>query len=158
MIRPFFAVVRQAARRWFLLSAVTLMSCQSMTLSPDAENLPVVEVRGAYPSEIASACDEVFNSEGFRLAAIEGGSRTYEKSGSWMQEAAYGSWLSKGVAERLQVEIRNLGADSHVIECEPLLVSHAGTQIEDARGVPKWKRGKYQKMLDQINDRLTHPS
>ena len=135
-----------------VLSPLVMGACQSM--SPESGRLPAVEVSGVYLDEIETACDEVFYAEGYHHAVQSGRTRGYERTGSNLQELAYGSWFDRRVLERVLIHIRNLGADSYVLECEPLIVNRAGSNLEQKRHRSGMKRGTYQRLLARIKDRL----
>ena len=56
------------------------------------------------------------------------------------------------VVERLSVHIRELGADSFEVECEPFVVSRPDHYMEESRKINRMKVGKYQKMLDAVKE------
>ena len=138
---------------FFVLSSI-LTQCQTLTLDMrKAGTLPQTEIEGAYVQEVIDACTEVFGENDYRFVRRRGPRFLYEKEGTMMDVLKWGGFSSETkVVERLSVHIRELGADSFEVECEPFIVSRPDDYMEESRKINRLKVGKYQKMLDAVRE------
>ena len=138
----------------FLLGAL-LTQCQTMSLDMQKSGkLPNVTIDGVFREQVVHACNEVLRDHDYRFSARRGSNYLYEKPGSAMDFLAWGGFSTdQEVVVRLALYIRELG-DAYEIECQPFIVTRPGEHLEEARNVARLKRGKYQKLLDEIKERV----
>ena len=85
-------------------------------------------------------------------------SMVFEKEGSSMNNFAYGSWLGDSkVWIRVKGSVILIGERRSRLECTAFLVRDIGSATEEELPVRGMHRGQYQKLLDQVAQRLNRP-
>lgn len=138
--------------------ALMLTQCQTLTLDMrKSGTLPRIELEGVMFHEIEEACTEVFGAEDFRKAGVRGTRLLYERPGSTMDFLTWGGLRTdEKILVRLAIHMRQLGADAFEVECQPFIVTSAGGHMEAARKISRLSSGKYQKLMDQVKERVTN--
>lgn len=141
-----------------LAGAIALMiltQCQTMSLDMQKSgSVPRVTIEGVYREQVISACTEVLREHDYRFSKSRGSVYLYEKPGTTMDFLAWGGFSSdQEVVIRLAVSIRELG-NAQEVEAQPFIVLRPGEHMEEARKISRLKTGKYQKLLDEVKDRV----
>ncbi len=142
----------QLALGWLVLS-FGLAGCSTLSLDMEKSGtLPTVEIEGVFFEEIVDACNEVLPQHGYEFVRQRGTRLMYEKRASTMDYLAWGGWSTNEdeLIERLSVNLREMGADSFELECQPYFVTDAGGHMEEARKISRMKRGKFQRLLEEV--------
>lgn len=132
-----------------------LTQCQTLSLDMQKSgSVPRVSIDGVYREQVISACTEVLREHDYRFSKSLGAVYLYEKPGSKMDFLAWGGFSTdEEIVIRLAVAIRDLGS-SQEVEAQPYIVLRPGEHMEEARKISRLKTGKYQKLLNEVKERV----
>jgi hypothetical protein len=151
--------VAGSARGWsFALLAVWVClgvgsGCRTADIPPEAR-FASVEIRGNTPGQIAQAAAEVFREEGYEVMSSEPDNLIFEKKASGLNNFAYGNWTENKVWVRVNAAIVPVSEMTFRLQCQAHLLRDRGEPLEEEIKVSRLRRGGYQKLLDEVSERL----
>jgi hypothetical protein len=114
-----------------------------------------VEINGNTPGQISRMAAEVFRENGYLVAHSGLTETVFEKRGSTMNNLAYGNWMGgEPVWVRVKVFIVQTGEMSSRLQCTATLLRDRNGLMEEEIKVSRLRRGPYQKMLEEVRERL----
>jgi hypothetical protein len=129
-------------------------SCRSAK-QPASARFAHVVIAGNTPGQIRNATVGVFLDNGYKARQTDPGNMVFEKEGSRMNNFAYGNWMGDTpVWIRVKASIVALGEMSCRVQCAAYLVRDIGSAAEEELPVSSLHRGLYQKMLEDVANRL----
>lgn len=128
------------------------MGCQTASDGSSRQARVVIENRSA--DEVQAVVLDVFEQNSYEVMLSRPGRMIFEKSGSRMDEVAYGSWLHGETALRVEVTIRPHEGVSQLVEAKGRLIRAAGTYFEDETPQFLQRQARYRKLLDEVARRL----
>ena len=102
----------------------------------------------------------VFGEAGYKANRVPDGAMVFEKEGSRGDQIVYGGLggaaYGGAVTVRVKAEIVELaGQDAHRLQCTAYMVNDAGGGVfEDQQRLANFRRGPYQKLLDEVAAKL----
>ncbi len=112
----------------------------------------VIENRSA--DEVQAVVLDVFEEDSYEVMLSRPGRMIFEKSGSRMDEVAYGSWLHGETALRVEVTIRPHEGVSQLVEAEGRVIRAAGSYFEDETPQFGQRQTRFRKLLEEVARRL----
>src|SRR5882672_1290000 len=136
------------------LCGLAVAGCRSAGKG-QAPQFAAVEIEGNTPGQIRDVATEVFRSHGFRVAQAGLARMVFEKEGTGMDNAAYGDWMGGKVWIRVKASIIAVSDRNFRLECNAYTVQDKGVAgLEQEIKLSKFRRGRYQKLLDEVASRL----
>jgi hypothetical protein len=136
-----------------IVCALVTWGCQSAPKTGSSWLASVI-LHGKTVSQIRITTIDVFQKEAYELRSAEGNELVLEKRGSTMSSVLYGDW-SGGVWTRVKLRIRDYGPDARLLECNAYRVRGRGDAVfEEEQKLSSMKSGPYQKLLDEVKQRL----
>ena len=136
------------------LCGPALSSCKTDP-RPEAARFASIELQGNTPGQIANVATAVFRDHGYKAVQTGYANLVFEKEASRMDNVAYGDWLAdKPVWIRVKAAIVPLAEARFRLQCQAFLVKDKNEAMEEELKV-KFRSGPYQKLLDEIGQRLT---
>lgn len=109
--------------------------------------------------EIGRAAIAVFTSHAYATTLGGPDILVFEKPGGSMDNLLYGGWSPGEVTIRVKVYLTASSATSYLVSCNGFLVRNANDMaIEDEQRLTKLRRGPYQKLLEEMQERLKQPA
>lgn len=104
---------------------------------------------------VAQATAKAFEQEGYTAIVTEGNEMRFDKQGSLMTKAAYGSYGDAGVWHRVKVWLRPLEGKTWRVGCDAFVVRDYGDSFfEEEQQLLKFRSGPYTKILNDIQNHL----
>ena len=151
-----------ARRRVFLalLMVASITGCR--TGEPGPAGFASVVIPHHTAAEIQSATARVFAEAGYPFHSTGTGGMVFEKRGSRGNHLAHGGWITTDEGNqtwvRVKADLVDLGGGAHRLQCQAFMVPHHGDSIfEEEKKVANFRSGPYQKLLDQVAERLKQP-
>lgn len=135
-----------------LIWGLAVLGTACHTASKGGRHTATVVIPGKSLTAIREMTQKVFEEDGYTGTA---GVRTmvFTRPGSTLDNLAYGSWDLSSVSTRVEVTFVEEPSGDYRVECDAFIVRNAGDHVfEDS--YKKSSKGKYQKLLNQIRDRL----
>jgi len=141
----------------FLLVGLFSPGCTSLG-KPASASFASVTLRGKTPQQIQEATLAVFHENGFQGSA-SGPTLVFEREGSRANSIARDGLVRSHYGAvtiiRVRVQLVELGADSHRLQCQAYMVSDAGDAfMQTEHRLANFRSGPYQKLLDDVAKRL----
>lgn len=136
-----------------VLVLVTGEGCHS-TLKSDPHAFAAVELHGNTPGQIRGAALEVFQTNGFTLAKAAKTGDVYEKKGSTLSNITYGNWTGTPIWVRVRTRLVPIGEAAFELRGEAFFVRGKDEPVEEELPVSRLRAGQYQKILNQIAQKL----
>jgi hypothetical protein len=141
--------------QFLLVCVLAGNGCQSSD-KPGSASFASVTISGNTPGQIRDTAIEVFHDDGYKVARREPTRMVFEKEGTGMNNFAYGSWLGDTpVWVRVKASIEPAGEMTFRLQCTAYMVRDIGGSTEEEIKVSGLHRGAYQKLLDEVANRLT---
>jgi hypothetical protein len=113
-----------------------------------------VEIRGKTPDVIRQVTRQVFEEHGY-TGTWGVMSMVFDRPASTLNNLVYGDWDLNSVSVRVEVNFAELGTDGYRVSCEAYRVRNAGDRVfQDSQKLNKISKGPYQKMLNQVKQRV----
>jgi hypothetical protein len=145
----------------FLISALLgaglalLAGCQSGG-EPGTTSHATVQINGKSIAEIQPVARQVFSEEGYHLKGGDQSIMVFDRLGTRRDAIKWGGALTgEGVTMRVKVQFRYLDSTTTLLQADAYAVHDAGDSFfenEDRNVILNHR--PYQKMLDEIKDRL----
>lgn len=141
-----------------ILGGVFLSGCS--TSKPASASFASVDIASQSVEQIQDTTMLVFGEAGYKANRVPDGSMVFEKEGSRGDQIVYGGLggavYGGAVTVRVRAEIVDLvGQDARRLQCTAYMVSHAGDGVfEDKQRLANFRRGPYQKLLDEVAGKL----
>jgi len=133
--------------------------CKSTKPEPPTDSLAFVEIKGKTPLEIARAISDVFREANYlpaRPVANHKMMLMFEKEGTTGDFLMYGDWSSNKPWYRVKLNVKDLGPETQLVECDAFrVIGHGDPRFEEETKLSHFKRKPYQELLDQVKERLT---
>jgi hypothetical protein len=139
-----------------LLLAMGLGNSGCRSPSPEVpDSFAAVIIRGHSRMEIDQVATQVFAKHDYaRVKDFPGPDFTFEKKGTKMNTLVYGGWYGE-VWLRVKVYLDSNGLDVYLLRCDAFMVGdHNDPLVEEEHEQGRSKRGRYQKILDEIKATL----
>jgi len=146
------------AAGWAILCGIFCAGCS--TGKPASAGFASVVIANQSVEKIQQTTALVFEEAGYKASHAKGGPMVFEKEGSRGDQFAYGglggAQYSGVVTVRVKAEIVDLvGQDAHRLQCTAYMVNDAGGGVfEDQQRLANFRRGPYQKLLDEVAGKL----
>ncbi|VGO21631.1 hypothetical protein [Pontiella sulfatireligans] len=138
--------------------ALGITGCRSSNL-PASASFASVEISDCSWQEIRDTTIAVFQENGFTRAPGKATQIVFTKEGSRKDTMAYGGLIAaqEGAATlvRVETELVKLQSGSRRLQCHTFVVTDAGKYNEEKHRLMNMQSKPYQKMLDDIEQRLT---
>ena len=139
-----------------LLSA----GCRSMS-QPASASFASVTIKGKTAEQILGATMVLFGENGYQAAASSQG-LIFQKEGTRGNTIARDGLVATQAGARTLVRVRadvvDVGGGSHRLQCQAYMVSGAGDVFfEEEHRLANFRRGPYQKLLNEVARRLKQP-
>ena len=106
--------------------------------------------------DILDATARVFINNGFTTGKRTKNSAMFERTGSAMQNAAYGTWMGGKMWEQAEVTIEPYAKGAHLVWVEARLVQNKEDEFfKNEHKMSKRARKPYQEMLNQVASDLS---
>ena len=126
--------------------------CQSSRQGKSA--FASVEIQGKTPEAIRQVTRQVFEEEGY-TGSWGVMSMVFDRPASTLNNLVYGDWDLHSMSVRVEVNIAELGPGGYRVSCDASRVRDAGDRVfQDSQKLKKISKGPYQKMLNQVKQRL----
>lgn len=141
-----------------IFSAVVFPGCS--TGKPASASFASVVIPNRSPEEIHDTTVQVFEEAGYRKKRGPGELMVFEREGSRGDQIVYGgiggAAYGGAVTVRVKAEIVDVvGQDARRLQCTAYIVNDAGDGIfEDTQRLANFRRGPYQKLLDEVAAKL----
>jgi hypothetical protein len=115
----------------------------------------VVVIYNQEPEKIIEATTHKFTSVGFTTLTTDDNEGVYERTGSTMQNLAYGSWMEGSIWEKATLTVEPYGNGASLLEAKVDRISNKNDEFfMDKKALSKRQRKPFQEMLDQIATEL----
>lgn len=137
-----------------ILCGVFFSGCS--TSKPAAASFASVVIANQSAETIHDTTMLVFEEAGYKVNRVPGGGMVFEMEGSRGDQILYGGLggaaYGGSVTVRVRVEIVDLvGQDARRLQCQAYIVRNAGDGVfEDKQRLANFRRGPYQKLLDEV--------
>lgn len=155
-MKPITSIYTLAAGLGLSLQLLSLTTgCQSPA-GGKSDRLAAIVVTNRPMSEIEDVTQTVFKENGYQVARHVLGNIVFEKKGTEGNNMVYGDWSENPVWVRIKVFVRRLGSTPQfLVDCDVFMVNdHGDVRFEEEHKLTRMHRSKYQKLLDDIGQRL----
>jgi len=120
-----------------------------------SKRLASVIIENRSREEIDTTVRAVFEEDNYLGIRQAPDAFMFEKKGTSMNKVVYGDWSDKPVWIRVKLGIHDLKKGQTLVDCDVYMVQDRGDAVFEEQHKLSWlKRGPYQKLLDQIKERL----
>jgi len=143
-----------------LAGLLGVLSAGCSTGQPASASFASVVISNQSLETIHDTTVQVFEEAGFKVKRVPKGSMVFEKEGSRGDQFIYGSVggaaYGGAVTVRVKAEIVDLvDQDAYRLQCTAYMVNDAGEGVfEDSQRLANYRRGPYQKLLDEVAAKL----
>jgi len=117
-----------------------------------------VTIKGHSVTDVVLTTRDVFADNGFALAKAEPDRMIFERPGTRSDQIKYGSFGSPDVIIRAKVDLQEMGRETYFLRCDVFAVRDAGdTVLEDETRLILFSNKHYQKILDEVKQRVDNP-
>lgn len=145
---------------WFLVLPLIWLGCQSHPgPGGSSGHLASVLITNQPSLRVEQMTRAVFTAHDYKTARPKTGELMFEKEGTGMNSFVYGDWTGKKVWVRAKVFIKEIAASQQVLlACDGyMVVDHGDAHFEEEHKLTGMHRGRFQELLDEINQRLKFP-
>ncbi len=140
------------------LFSLLAAGCKSLD-QPGSASFASVVIQQRTVAEIEATADQVFRENGYTAYQAGPYRSLYEKEGSRANDLAYngvvGTHYGAKSLVRVKTEVVDLGGGAHRLQCQTYMVRNAGDSFfEEETRLTNFRSGPYQKLLDEIGNRL----
>jgi len=127
---------------------------------PASASFASVVIPGRSNEQIQSTAVKVFEEAGYKAFRVPGGMMVFEREGTRGQQFAYGGLggavYGSAILVRVRAEIVTMvGQDARRLQCKAFIVHDANEGVfEDEQPLANFRRGPYQKLLDEVAAKL----
>ena len=133
---------------------VAASGCRSTDNSGSA-GFASVMISGNTPGQIRNGTVEVFRADGYKVARSDPDRMIFEKEGSGMNNFAYGNWIGdSAVWVRVKASVMTAGEMTFRLQCRAYVVRDIGGSTEEEIILPGYRKGPYQKLLEEVARRF----
>lgn len=136
-----------------LLCSCSLLSSGCRSDKSGTGSMASVVVHNVDPGAVRGATIDVFESDGYKLARRDKESMVFEKKASSMTNLAYGNWMESQVWSRVTVFVEPMSESVVRVRCSGYAVRDKGGATEEQ--LKTYRRGPYQKLMDEVARRLS---
>ena len=134
------------------ISGLAGAGCHSA--KPGAANgFASVEITGNTPGQISAVAVEVFEAHGFKTTRRGIDNLVFERKGTTMDNVAYGGWMGS-VWVRVKVSAAPVAETVCRLKCSAYFVQDKGSALEEEQLMKHAHRSEYQKLLEEVKQRL----
>ena len=134
-----------------LIGAVLSSGCRT---SAGSSGFASAMIAGHSAEEVRQTTAAVFREDNYMLRSANGPQLVFERNGTTMGRAAYGSY-GNDVVERVRVQTVVFSPESVRLQCQASVVRHAGDRVlEEEQFLAEVRSGPYQKLMDETARRL----
>lgn len=140
-----------------LVCALSLVGCSSWN-SPAFASFASVNITGHTAEQICDTATAVFRENGYSGSAVDEQHLVFTREGTRMETIACDGLVAaqdgKSTLVRVRVELVDLGPDIYRLQCQTYMVIKAGHPFEEEARLFNIRSGPYQKLLDEVAQRL----
>ena len=131
------------------------LGCQSHPSDPSG-HLASVLITNQPITRVEQVTRAVFTAHDYQTARPKLGQLIFEKEGTGMNTFVYGDWSDKKVWIRAKVFVQELTSPQQVLlACDGYaVVDHGDAHFEEEHKLTAVHRGRFQDLLNEINQRL----
>jgi hypothetical protein len=142
-----------------LLFAAFLISSSAGCHSPHSTSSPylaAILIKDSPRTEVERITQAVFEDHGYQRVRLKSGEWVFDKEGTGMNTLVYGDWSTKKIWVRVKVFVEELKPARQMrLACDAFMVGeHGDPRFEEEHKLTSMHRGRYQDLLEQINQRL----
>ena len=101
---------------------------------------------------------DVFQDNGYDLMPASAEAQVFEKKATALNNFAYGNWMDTAVWVRVRVSVVPVVDQVWRVQCHAYLLRDRGETTEEEIKIGNLRSHPYQKLLEQVQKRLTSPS
>jgi len=150
-------VLIQTRRALPLLPLTLLAFCGCQSSKPAAASFASVIITNATEIEVRRVTKAVFFEAGYSNFGGSRGEMVFEKEGTRANQIVHGGWLQDNpVKWRVRAQIVPVSVDGSLrLQCKAYRVTDAGSSLfEEEYKLTNFRSGSYQKLLDEVAQRL----
>jgi hypothetical protein len=139
-----------------LLCLVLVVGCQSS--KPGSDSHAAVEITGHTREAIRATTVAVFAENGYRLGTNSPTQMVFERPAGSGEKLKYGDWMNEGMLMEIKVRLQSRTADTYLLRADAYIVHDPNSPaFRSERRIMTLGTGTYQKLLDDVQRRLTGP-
>jgi hypothetical protein len=129
--------------------------CRSTTTSPSGASVTAsVTVAGKTLVAIRQAVLDVFQKNGYALRPAPGDRLVFEKRAGKTTSYAYGGLFNSDIWMRARVDVKPIGKEVRVIECEACRVRNRDDQFLEEELTSGVRRKPFEELLSEVKSKL----
>lgn len=142
-----------------LACVLSLAGCQSMNLNtPASASFASVNISGSTAEQIFKTATDVFRENGYAGSILDSQHWVFTREGTRLETISRDGLIAaqngQSTLVRVRTELVELGSGQYRLQCQTYMVIDAGQRLEEEVRLANFRSKPYQKILDEVAQRL----